>query len=982
MLNSQNVDLVFTRGVDNKTDSKNVLASDATILDNVRYDKIGAAIPRGGVVETALTSELASDSSVSFGAAGDGVDNLQMSRGSLYHDTASGVKVVGSELRGSVTRLPLGNSSARRVSAAKNGTTICTAWIDGTTLVAQLSELDGPIIAQASSNVAFTPNSIVCLYNNGEFYIILEGNQGGEKFIAYRFNNGTSFSSISGVTWTAPVVTSIVRWDACSDGTSIYLFYATGSGTSTTIVKLSSLASAFSQTASVAGPSFTTAAKGFACISPTGMTGVALVVTAAEDAGNAKIRFLSSALATVGSEQSVSSATRRPQVGSLLQISSTRVEAWFSGAISSGFSITHSGMTATSGSSAALSRPSGLDCLPLAQGMLLDNRRYQYMDTTTEPTYGSQALAEWLQTDNTLDLAYTLGVSKNVGNLDMTTEFTLPKVLVIGNKYVIPVCFVGSTTGLTAGAPADDTIVLAAEAEPQVQASLVVIDTDGYRPSIIDRSRGQSVLLAGSPRLFNTSRQVAGPWPEISMKLGANRLDINTAPSTPYTGTMSCVFAKVMRLTNGQEYRLYSPIYTANLSASAIRYTLLNSDFAVSGGGYGVVTAIEVYRTEQNGTIFYFSAQKDLAGTYTIDGTDTVLISGRLADINGDELYSEIASGAQAVIAWRDRIALVAADNPTVIKFDKPSNYPVGTSFAAGLEVDVGTQGGDIVALGSMDSALYIFKRNQIYTMYGDPPGATGAGGSLNTPLLFKNGLGCSSARSVIQTPKGLMFASDKGFYIILRNQEIASVVQGPYDDRAKDITGSAIDQDQSEVYFSYADGAIWVFNYELGTWYRWTPAPTAKGVCIVNGELVISTDVGFLTYSRLNTDDQLISGTVPIDTDFQSGWFRLSGIRGYQRVRRLYLLGRLLTNCTLTVDVLVDYKDTPVQTIVLTLNSSSIEDNPLQIDLHLARQKCEAIAFRIRADQYGVSLSGGTLEMGVKNGPDKSAVSGSNSKG
>ncbi len=972
MLNTQNIDLVFTHGVDNKTESKNVTGNTPVTADNIRYDKTGAAIPRGGVAETALTSSIVGDTSPAFGALADTKAHLQMSRGSIYRISNDNTATLsGSELRGDVTRRVLGNCNTRRVAVATDGSNlVCTVWGNDNSIVMDIRDASGAVVAQGTSNIGFQAKSIIALYANGTFYVMVQGTQAAVPvFFPLYISVSLGVASAGVVTWTSPTLTNSVRWDICTDGTNIYLFHATNSAASTSIRKFTVSGSTWTTAITIAGPSVAGVAKGLTCLCPSGMTGVSLVVAVGEDAGNAKVAFYNSSLTQVGTTQSATDASRRAQLGTIIQIDSTTIEAWFAGIDSVGTQMVHTSIRATTSTGFSYTRPS-IDALPLAHGFISDNRAYQLMDSITEPTYGSQAILEWLRTTGFVaDVAFVLGASKNLGNSDLSTEYTLPKVATLADRIFIPSAFIGSTAGLTTSSPSANNIALAAVLTPQTQASVVIITTSEYRTGVIDRLNNQALALAGSPRVYNALRGVGGPWPEMSLKTGTGRLDVDTG-TAPINGagTYSCVFAKVVKFPNGQVYRLYSPIYVANLTTGSIRVTTTALDF-FGTGGQGTYE-IEFYKTEKNGTVLYLAKTFTSNAAYTDVITDAILVTGRLADVNGDEIPPEIASGARIATQWKDRIALVSADSGTIIKFNKPVQYPIGTCFAPGLEIDVGNTGGNITGLGQMDSPLYIFKRNQIYYIYGDPPGPTGDNGTLNTPILFKDGLGCSSPRSVILTPKGLMFASDKGFYIILRNQEITPVADGPYEYRTETVTGSAIDVEQSEVYFSYEDGAVWVFNYELNAWYKWTPTEDCKGLAMSSNGLVASTQDGFWEYSKDLELDILVDTANQIDTDFRTGWFRMSGIRGFQRARRLYIEAETIQDCNVTIEVYTDYSTTPAQ----TFNFSPTTSARTQFDLHLAKQKCEAMQFRFITDAVGMKWLGATLSIGVKQGPDKSS--------
>ncbi len=109
-----------------------------------------------------------------------------------------------------------------------------------------------------------------------------------------------------------------------------------------------------------------------------------------------------------------------------------------------------------------------------------------------------------------------------------------------------------------------------------------------------------------------------------------------------------------------------------------------------------------------------------------------------------------------------------------------------------------------------------------------------------------------------------------------------------------------------------------------------------------------------------------------------ETAWMKWAGLQGYQRIRRISLLGERYTGHDITLATGHDYEasfSTPM------LWSSSATDDLLtsQIHLHVEKQKCESIRVRI-ADAppsdsgtvgtgRGLSLSGLAFEVGVKRG-------------
>ncbi len=982
MLQTQLVDIVFSVGADTKTDDKNTVLTKFSAISNSRVDRVGALMPRGGVTQKALTSSLipTAGPGPGFGSVASRAISAHLKDGTAWRVTSEGAKVLGSEVRGDAVRRYLGNALSRRMSSAVGGDRICTAWgdtVDGLFIMTvTVQTLDGESISQTIKYVAAAITNIAVVYCTSQFYVIYETSTGGGTLFAERAN-ATETGGLSSVTWTPPAAGSKI-WDVDADSQYIYLCYVNGASVNPSIQRITPTGALFSTTTTTPTSGLVADAKAIACRVLTGYsTGAVLALTVVSNTPAQRLLFFTSALVQVGATVTVSTSVSTPTQCWIAQRDSTSLSVGASGRPSGSYTeVAHSRALYVNGTGITTNRIEIHNYNHITKPVYLDDKLYCVVDSITVPTYGSQALLEMVSTSSISDPGFVFGASRNLGNQEICPVRALPNVQVSGTRYYFPVCFVGSVTSLSANAPASNTITRV-QSGLQNQASLLILDQSKYTTKLIDTSSQQSLLVGSVGRHASSYRQIAAPWPELGIETGTSlRLDVNTAPTVPFTGTVSCVFAKVLTLADGSVYRLYSPIFTALLSAAAIRYTISNTDLLLAGGGESSVCSIEFYKTEPDGTVFYFANTYASAGTRTDDVSNTALLAGRLAEINANELYPEVMAGVRTAVKWKSRLAAVVADKPTVVKFDKPSTYPQGTTFADGLEVEVGSEGGDITALGSMDSALYIFKSNSILTLYGDPAGATGENGSLSIPTLLKQGLGTPDPRSIILTPKGLMFNSQKGFYLILRNQEFAFIGDGPYASRTVTITGADVDVTQSEVYFSYTDGSIWVYNYDTNQWYKWQVVDAARGVAVYESALSGSSDAGYWEYSKTTTVDQPVTGSpVEFTQSWTTGWIRTSNIRGYQRARRVYFVGACTKACTLTLEVYVDYGTTAVQTFTLPLTVT----DPLQIDLHLKVQKCESIRFKFTTDKAGLTLSGGTLELGIKQGRDHSRSSGSN---
>lgn len=97
-----------------------------------------------------------------------------------------------------------------------------------------------------------------------------------------------------------------------------------------------------------------------------------------------------------------------------------------------------------------------------------------------------------------------------------------------------------------------------------------------------------------------------------------------------------------------------------------------------------------------------------------------------------------------------------------------PDTFTTGTDY---FDVNK-SDGQDITGIASLGEFLVIFKRKSIYIMSGSNPDAWKLSGSVNNLSQIANGIGCVSAKSIVQVGNDLWFMSDDGVRSVRRNEE------------------------------------------------------------------------------------------------------------------------------------------------------------------------------------------------------------------
>ena len=532
----------------------------------------------------------------------------------------------------------------------------------------------------------------------------------------------------------------------------------------------------------------------------------------------------------------------------------------------------------------------------------------------------------------------------------------------VGARYCIPQIWEGRTEDLTVATAGFGSI------STQQVAGLVVIDeTSSCAPSYFPFGTAQ-VVAAGSVYgvdSLNIGPSGAFPIPAI---LSSTLVASNGAGTLTPGGRYSYRLLKRWSDSLGNIMECVSPPFALTLDAGVpqdtITFTIPAQAFnlAQSAPSYSANVQIKVYRTEADGGIHYFIPTRSYFATATL--TDVTPDSGLdLTDAltyDGGELEDRELSHVRHMTSWQGRLVALTSDSDTKVYYSKPQEDFRGVRFADGLEIDFPQAKGGVVGIAGMDYTLYALAQNEIYTVSGGLAGATGENGSLGDPELRFNGIGCTSAKSILTTAKGIAFQSEKGIYMILRNQELVFIGEGPFSDRATTIVGAYVDATRPELHYTLSTGTEWVYNWDQDLWTSFTLPATP--VCTS----IQGSTPKFLATNGLWGADAGSSEVIPLT--MTSAWISLTGLQGYQRCRYILLLLGYSAAHVLTVNIYTDYNETTaVQTYTINTATDIQTTTPYQIQLNLQNQKCEAVKIKISSPTAGWSISGLTMEIGVK---------------
>lgn len=441
---------------------------------------------------------------------------------------------------------------------------------------------------------------------------------------------------------------------------------------------------------------------------------------------------------------------------------------------------------------------------------------------------------------------------------------------------------------------------------------------------------------------------------------------------------------------NGNDITV-STIYTNKntLSIPTLRITAKQSPRAP--------VVMGVYRTQANGSVFY-RVSSISSPTFNSTSADTVSFADTVPDLylSGNELLYTTGGVVENISAPACSLITNYKDYVIVVPSETQNNYWISKEVVEGSPVEftdffvkqVSPYGGKMTAVWEMDEKLIVFKRNCSFLTAGDGPNDVGQQDSLAKPQFVTSDVGCINARSLVTMPKGTMFQSGKGMYLLDRSLNAIYIGADVEAYNNLTITSAQLIPNTNQVRFTTAEGTALVYDYYFNQWSVFTNHYAVDSTIFENRFTYLDPD-GFVFQE---TPGEFLDGSHPIKIRVLTSWLQFAGLQGFQRIYQMMILGDYKSLHKLIVTVAYDFDSNPVQQTYIdagallqpaTYGSSSPYgadevyggEFPLyQFRVDMDRQKCEAIQFgleEVPQMEYGegLSLSGFTSLVGVKKG-------------
>lgn len=414
---------------------------------------------------------------------------------------------------------------------------------------------------------------------------------------------------------------------------------------------------------------------------------------------------------------------------------------------------------------------------------------------------------------------------------------------------------------------------------------------------------------------------------------------------------------------------------------------------------------IELYRTENNGSIYYLTAtgsNDTTVDTVTILDTtsDASLIEELPLYTTGDVLDNGPAPSATVigVHTSSNRLFTVSEDGNTLI-YSKIRNQGQPVEWNEALVKPIDPIGGRVTVLVSMDEKLIIFKEDAILFISGSGPNNLGQQDNFTEPERVAIDVGCTEPESVVLIPDGLMFKSRKGIYILGRAMSLDYIGSQVEEFNNLQITSAKLIRRNNQVRFTTLTGECLVYNYFLKLWSTFDNHAALSAATVGDDYYYVRSSSELFKENLTSFSD---NGS-PISILVETAWMSFAQLQGFQRIYRMLVIGDYKSEHNLRVRAAYNFNTAwthekvlnPVPDIVSGVAYGDAspygsespyggDGSPYQARFDFEKQKCQSIKLQFQDLQTtpgeGLSLSAILLETGLKKGlfkPGQSKIKG-----
>lgn len=360
--------------------------------------------------------------------------------------------------------------------------------------------------------------------------------------------------------------------------------------------------------------------------------------------------------------------------------------------------------------------------------------------------------------------------------------------------------------------------------------------------------------------------------------------------------------------------------------------------------------------------------------TWTDNLTDALLKDREPLYIEDGSILENLAPPPSNVLhVWGNRLWAVNSEDPAELWPSKDIRESLGIAFSDALKIRADDPDGGFRALSDLEDKLVAFKARAIYYLAGEGPDDAG-NGAWGQIQRLPGSVGCSSARSVLKVPGGIMFqATDRlGIYRLGGDGGLAYAGAPIEALNGETIVGAAYVTGRRLACWVTSTGKVLVYDTVGDRWYVWPTGIACVAVALYEGELALFDAAGTV---YVQTPATWADNGSPVLSAAETSWISAAGIGGLERFYTVQVVGTYYSPHTLTAILSFDFGTNQVSRSI-AMNTTVLPDGSYRAEVRvpLAYQKATAMKVRI-VDSFplgatqGAGLTAISVLVGMKSG-------------
>lgn len=503
--------------------------------------------------------------------------------------------------------------------------------------------------------------------------------------------------------------------------------------------------------------------------------------------------------------------------------------------------------------------------------------------------------------------------------------------------------------------------------------SQVVYEPDADHANSVTTFNG--VLLTGGPQVWeydgaNIVELGFHLYPEAPGAVGVNAAGTLTAGQEYF---YRIYLESTNRLGQRSQSAAIVSSVTPGMGNDSIQFTFqthtLTQKENVKIVGYRKLVANEEYHRA-----FEIENDPDVATiTFTDEMSEVLLATKELDYLSSGEEPNFPFHSSREVVGGPDRLWAINNENRKQVQHSKLINTvnSGAINFFSEFVVEFPE---DIVSVRFHADRMYAFSDRSVYVVMGTGPDNLGTG-EFGAPVSTTRSVGCIDPRSMVDCAVGFACLSSKGIYLVGRDgaERFLGSDVVLYDDQV--LTAAVALQDVHQVRWLTSSGRTLVYDYEQNQWST-LPGITGVAACVHDGVFHHVTSGGQV---YRETPGEFLDDEDAIEQSVTTPVVKSSGVQGWTRWRRIFILGEGLTNThKIRVECRSSYSQGEWQ-VIATVPVTRFPTMKLRIPS--GHTKAAGIQFRLTEiaganPGEGYSLSAITLEVGIRpTGPTASKI-------